>query len=91
MPSTPPGTSRPAAWRSGWWRERLAVDHLVLQRSHPHAADGAAARLAALLPQLSLDALTDPRLREQHFGVVDGMRGRHQGPARASMGAVAAL
>jgi probable phosphoglycerate mutase len=30
--------------------------------------------LAALLPQLSLDALTAPRLREQHFGVVDGMR-----------------
>lgn len=53
--------------------ERLAVDHLVcsdLIRTRQTAQPA----LAALLPQLSLDALTDPRLREQHFGVVDGMR-----------------
>lgn len=53
--------------------ERLAVDHLVcsdLVRTRQTAQPA----LTALLPQLSLDALTDPRLREQHFGVVDGMR-----------------
>ena len=53
--------------------ERVAVDHLVcsdLVRTRQTAEPA----LAALLPQLSLDALTDPRLREQHFGVVDGMR-----------------
>lgn len=30
--------------------------------------------LDALLPQLRMDALTDPGLREQDFGIVDGMR-----------------
>lgn len=53
--------------------ERLAVDHLVcsdLVRTRQTAQPA----LAALLPQLSLDSLTDPRLREQHFGVVDGLR-----------------
>ncbi len=53
--------------------ENLAVDHLAcsdLLRTRQTAQPA----LAALLPQLSLDALTDPRLREQHFGVVDGLR-----------------
>jgi probable phosphoglycerate mutase len=50
---------------AGVWHN-LGVSLLALGKAQP--------ALAALLPQLSLDALTDPRLREQHFGVVEGMR-----------------
>lgn len=54
-------------------REAVAVDHLVssdLLRTRQTAEPV----LLALLPQLRLDALTDPCLREQDFGLVDGMR-----------------
>lgn len=50
-----------------------AVDHLVssdLIRTRQTAQPV----LAQLLPQLHIDNLTDAGLREQHFGVVEGMR-----------------
>lgn len=53
--------------------DKVAVDHLVcsdLVRTRQTAQPA----LTALLPQLPLETLTDARLREQHFGVVDGMR-----------------
>ena len=53
--------------------ERLAVDHLVcsdLIRTQQTAAPS----LQALLPQLRIETLTDSSLREQSFGIVDGMR-----------------
>ena len=53
--------------------DKVAVDHLVcsdLVRTRQTAQPA----LTALLPQLPLETLTDVRLREQHFGVVDGMR-----------------
>ena len=53
--------------------EAVAADHLVssdLERTRQTAAPV----LGALLPQLHIDALTDPGLREQSFGLVDGMR-----------------
>jgi len=53
--------------------EAVVADHLVssdLVRTRQTAAPV----LGALLPQLHIDALTDPGLREQDFGLVDGMR-----------------
>ncbi|MFP5484063.1 MAG: histidine phosphatase family protein [Gammaproteobacteria bacterium] len=53
--------------------EAVAADHLVssdLVRTRQTAAPV----LGALLPQLHIDTLTDPGLREQDFGLVDGMR-----------------
>lgn len=53
--------------------ERVAVDHLVcsdLLRTRQTAAPSQ----KALLPQLALETLTDPALREQSFGIVDGLR-----------------
>jgi probable phosphoglycerate mutase len=53
--------------------ERLAVDHLVcsdLIRTRQTAQPV----LGALLPQLHIDHVTDASLREQSFGLVDGMR-----------------
>lgn len=53
--------------------ESVAADHLVssdLVRTRQTAAPV----LGALLPQLHIDTLTDPGLREQDFGLVDGMR-----------------
>ena len=53
--------------------ERLAVDHLVssdLIRTRQTAQP----MLSALLPQLHIDNLVDASLREQSFGLVDGMR-----------------
>ena len=53
--------------------ERFGVEHLVcgdlLRRGQ--TAEPAA---QALLPHLSLDAVAGPGLREQNFGVVDGLR-----------------
>ena len=54
-------------------QEAVVVDHLVssdLVRTRQTAQP----MLGALLPQLQLDKLTDPGLREQSFGIVDGMR-----------------
>lgn len=54
-------------------QDAVAADHLVssdLVRTRQTAQPV----LDALLPQLRMDALTDPGLREQHFGIVDGMR-----------------
>ena len=53
--------------------ERLAVDHLVcsdLIRTRQTAQPV----LGALLPQLHIDNVVDASLREQSFGLVDGMR-----------------
>lgn len=53
--------------------ERLAVDHLVcsdLIRTRQTATPS----LQALFPALHIDTLTDSSLREQSFGIVDGMR-----------------
>lgn len=53
--------------------EQTAVDHLVcsdLIRTRQTAQPA----LSALLPHLDLSAVSDTGLREQHFGVVDGMR-----------------
>ncbi|WP_119965484.1 histidine phosphatase family protein [Simplicispira lacusdiani] len=53
--------------------EGVAPDHLAssdLERTRQTAQP----LLDALLPGLRMDELTDPGLREQHFGVVDGMR-----------------
>lgn len=53
--------------------ERPVVDHLVcsdLIRTQQTAAPS----LEVLFPQLSIDQLTDASLREQAFGLVDGMR-----------------
>ena len=53
--------------------ERLAVDHLVcsdLVRTQQTAAPS----LQVLFPQLRIETLTDSSLREQSFGIVDGMR-----------------
>ena len=53
--------------------ERFGVEHLVcsdLLRTRQTAEPAA----QALLPHLSLDAVADPGLREQNFGVVDGKR-----------------
>lgn len=54
-------------------QEAVAADHLVssdLERTRQTAQP----LLDALLPRLRMDELTDTGLREQHFGVVDGMR-----------------
>ena len=53
--------------------EPFGVQHLVcsdLLRTRQTAEPSA----QALLPQLSLDAAADPGLREQNFGIMDGMR-----------------
>lgn len=53
--------------------ERVAVDHLVcsdLLRTRQTAAPAH----QVLLPHLPLETLTDPALREQSFGIVDGLR-----------------
>lgn len=53
--------------------ERLAVDHLVcsdLIRTRQTAQPV----LGTLLPQLNIDNVVDASLREQSFGLVDGMR-----------------
>ena len=53
--------------------ERFGVEHLVcsdLLRTRQTAEPAA----QALLPHLSLDAVADPGLREQNFGIVDGLR-----------------
>ena len=53
--------------------DAVAADHLVssdLVRTRQTAQPV----LDALLPQLRIEAITDPDLREQNFGVVDGMR-----------------
>ncbi|MES2610326.1 MAG: histidine phosphatase family protein [Pseudomonadota bacterium] len=53
--------------------ERLAVDHLVcsdLVRTRQTAQPV----LGTLLPQLHIDNVVDASLREQSFGLVDGMR-----------------
>ena len=52
---------------------RFGVEHLVcsdLLRTRQTAEPAA----QALLPHLSLDAVGDPGLREQNFGIVDGLR-----------------
>ena len=53
--------------------EAFGIDHLVcsdLLRTRQTAEPSA----QALLPHLCVDAVADPGLREQHFGVVDGLR-----------------
>lgn len=53
--------------------EQLVVDHLVcsdLIRTRQTATPS----LQVLLPALSIDTLTDSGLREQSFGIVDGLR-----------------
>ena len=53
--------------------ERFGGEHLVcsdLLRTRQTAEPAA----QALLPHLSLDAVADPGLREQNFGIVDGLR-----------------
>ena len=53
--------------------ERFGVEHLVcsdLLRTRQTAEPAT----QALLPHLSLDAVADPGLREQNFGIVDGLR-----------------
>ncbi|MFT4243738.1 MAG: histidine phosphatase family protein [Acidovorax sp.] len=53
--------------------ERLAVDHLVCS-DLTRARQTAAPSLQVLFPHLHIDTLTDASLREQSFGIVDGMR-----------------
>lgn len=53
--------------------ERVAVDHLA-SSDLVRARQTAAPLLGQLLPALSIETLTDPGLREQSFGLVDGLR-----------------
>ena len=62
--------------------ERFGVEHLVcsdLLRTRQTAEPAA----QALLPHLSLDAVADPGLREQNFGVVDGLQGAKRSNSRS--------
>ncbi|MFN4120995.1 histidine phosphatase family protein [Acidovorax sp.] len=53
--------------------ERPPVDHLICS-DLIRTRETAAPSLQVYFPHLSVDTLTDPSLREQSFGIVDGLR-----------------
>lgn len=53
--------------------EQMAVDHLVCS-DLIRTRETASPSLQVLFPQAHIDTLTDSSLREQNFGIVDGLR-----------------
>ncbi len=73
VPLNPTGHAQARRLAQRLAQEAMVADHLVssdLERTRQTAQP----LLDALLPRLRMDELTDSGLREQHFGVVDGMR-----------------